>query len=164
MSTALISLFVALATLLSGFFPHVTPIDVSLSQDRPAQVIGVIDGDTIEVMQNSEKFKVRYIGIDTPEPYRDGKPACYSHEATEANRNMVEGKQVRLVSDSEDTDKYGRLLRYVYVGDTFVNASLVQEGFAKTLSIQPNTTYKNELGEYQAQAQEEEKGMWGACK
>jgi micrococcal nuclease len=77
---------------------------------------------------------------------------------------MVEGKKVKLIADREDKDKYGRLLRYVYVDETFVNATLLQEGFAKTLSIQPNTTHKKEFAQFQVKAKEEERGMWGGCK
>jgi micrococcal nuclease len=164
MNTTLVSLLVSLLTLLSSIFVPVPPVDVSFGQDSVAQVVAVIDGDTIEVIQNGEKIKVRYIGIDTPEPYRDGKPACYSHEATEANKKMVEGKKVKMIADSEDKDKYGRLLRYVYADETFVNATLLQEGFAKTLTIQPNTTYKKEFAQFQVKAKEEAKGMWGGCK
>ena len=164
MNTILVSLFASILALLGAVFPNISTPQAPLLQDEVAEVVGVIDGDTIDVRLNGEKVRVRYIGIDTPEPYRDGKPACYSHEATEVNKKMVEGKQVHLVADSEDKDKYGRLLRYVYVGDTFINRTLVQEGFAKILTIQPNTTHKNELAEFQSKAKEEGKGMWGACK
>lgn len=164
MSSVFVSLVAGILALLGGVFPQILTPKEPLPQDEVAEVVGVIDGDTIDVRLNGEKVRVRYIGIDTPEPYRDGKPACFSHEATEANKKMVAGKQVHLVADSEDKDKYGRLLRYVYEGDTFVNGTLVQEGFAKTLTIQPNTTHKNEFAEYQAQAKKEEKGMWGVCK
>jgi micrococcal nuclease len=164
MNTILVSLFASILVFLGVVFPHVFTPQAPLLQDEVAEVVGVIDGDTIDVLYNGEKVRVRYIGIDTPEPYRDGKPACFSHEATEANRALVAGKKVQLLSDQEDTDKYGRLLRYVYVGDTFVNATLIQEGFAKTLTIQPNTIHKNEFVEFQLKAKEEGKGMWGVCK
>jgi endonuclease YncB( thermonuclease family) len=86
MNTTLVSLLASLLTLLSSIFVPIPPADISFEQDSVAQVVAIIDGDTIEVIQNGEKIKVRYIGIDTPEPYRDGKPACYSHEATVANK------------------------------------------------------------------------------
>lgn len=162
MITWLVAVCLNIITLLGGQLFPTTPAQIP-AEAGVVQVVNVIDGDTIDVMQNSQKVRVRYIGMDTPEPYRDGKPACYSHEATLANKKMVEGKQVRLVADNEDKDKYGRSLRYVYVGDTFVNAVLVQDGFARTLSIQPNTTHKKEFAEYEAKAKEEAKGMWGAC-
>src|SRR3989338_7463066 len=75
----------------------------------------VIDGDTIE-LENGEK--VRYIGIDTPETLDPRKPIqCFGKEAAQKNRELVEGKPVWLTKDITDKDKYGRSLRYVYLGD-----------------------------------------------
>ncbi len=84
----------------------------------------VIDGDTIEIDIAGIKYKLRYIGIDTPE-LNDKQPEVYAlaQEATRYNRKLVEGKTIRLEKDISETDKYGRLLRYVYVGDLFVNAA-----------------------------------------
>jgi micrococcal nuclease len=126
-------------------------------------VLSVIDGDTITVRIGEVEEKVRYIGIDTPEPYRDGKPACFSHEATDKNKQLVEGKEVTLVADREDRDAYGRLLRYVYVGDVFVNKVLLDEGYARTLRVAPNTLYAKDFADHERQAQVDNKGMWGAC-
>lgn len=127
-------------------------------------VVAVIDGDTIEVVIDGKVEKVRYIGIDTPEPYRDGEPACFSAQATTENKRLVEGKEVTLVADVENRDKYKRLLRYVYVGDRFVNAKLIEEGFAKTLLIKPNLLHADEFAELQKEAKEIGKGLWGACE
>ena len=79
-----------------------------------ATVVRVIDGDTIEVEIDGTSYRVRYIGIDTPETVHPQKPVeCFGKEASEKNRELVEGKRVRLEKDVSDTDKYGRLLRYV---------------------------------------------------
>ena len=82
-------------------------------------VIRVVDGDTIEIEGGQ---KVRYIGIDTPETVDPSRPVgCYGKEASDKNKELVEGKIVRLEKDISETDRYGRLLRYIYVGDIFVN-------------------------------------------
>ena len=102
----------------------------------------VIDGDTIEVNIDGAVYKVRYIGIDTPE--LDDKRAEYSalaQEATRYNRQLVEGETIRLEKDVSETDKYGRLLRYVYVDDIFVNAELVRQGLAWAKAYEPDTKY-----------------------
>lgn len=99
-----------------------------------AVVTRIIDGDTIDVNLNGQEVRVRYVGVNTPE--RD--EVCYDM-AKEANRVFVEGKTVRLVRDSSNTDQYGRLLRYIYVNGAFVNASLVQQGFAEVVSYPPDT-------------------------
>ena len=101
-----------------------------------ATVTRVIDGDTIEVNLEGLIYRVRYIGIDTPEM---GEPCA--DEATEANRQLVEGKTVWLEKDISETDKYGRLLRYVYVDDIFVNEELVRLGLALPSSYPPDMKY-----------------------
>ena len=83
-----------------------------------AKVIQVIDGDTITVEGG---YRVRYIGIDTPETHP--VPEAYGTEAWQVNRQLVAGREVRLEQDKSNTDKYGRLLRYVYVDDVFVMPS-----------------------------------------
>jgi micrococcal nuclease len=90
-----------------------------------ATLLRVIDGDTIDVEINGERQRVRYIGMNTPE--RD--EPCYD-EATDANIDLIAGKTVLLVKDTSETDRYGRLLRYVYAGDVFFNQALVAEGYA----------------------------------
>ena len=92
-----------------------------------ARVVRVIDGDSIEVDINGSLYKVTYIGMDTPEtvhPTRGVEP--HGHEASERNRQFVEGKTAYLEKDISETDRYGRLLRYVYLDNSsMVNAILV---------------------------------------
>lgn len=101
--------------------------------------------------------RLRYIGIDSPE---DGQP--YSSEAEAMNRELVEGKKVILEVDISETDRYDRLLRYVYLLDgTFVNAELVRAGYARAAAYEPDTSYQQFLEEMQAVAQAEGAGIWG---
>lgn len=97
-----------------------------------AVVAGVIDGDTIKVQIGVQSFTVRYIGINSPETNVQ-PPERMGPEATSRNRELVSGERAILVGDPEtgDTDRYGRLLRYVIVGEVFVNAQLVREGLAR---------------------------------
>ncbi len=115
--------------------PVNSPPDTGGTGDTGA-VVRVIDGDTIDVSLNGQTFRVRYIGMNTPE----SDQVCYQ-EATNANAALVQGKTVRLVKDVSETDIYNRLLRYVYVGDIFVNLELVREGFAEVVSYPPDTAY-----------------------
>lgn len=107
----------------------------SSSGAETARVVRVIDGDTIDVNLNGQEQRVRYIGMNTPE--RD--EPCYS-EARRANDALVSGQTVRLVRDQSETDRYGRLLRYIYVGDVFVNERLVAEGWAEVVEYPPDTS------------------------
>ena len=118
----------------------------------------VIDGDTIE-LQNGQK--VRYIGIDTPE--LTGTNECYGLEAKDFNATLVENKKVRLEKDVSETDKYERLLRYVYVDTVFVNAQLVQNGFANATSYPPDIKYQQQFLNLERQARENNKGLWASC-
>jgi endonuclease YncB( thermonuclease family) len=91
-----------------------------------AKVTRVIDGDTIVVDIGGRQYKVRYIGMDTPETVHPFKPVQYfGKEACEMNSALLKCNEVRLERDVSGTDKYGRLLRYVWVGDLMVNAELV---------------------------------------
>lgn len=112
-----------------------------------ANVVDIIDGDTIDVMLNGERFRVRYIGMNTPE--RD--ESCYA-EATAANAALVRGKTITMVKDQSETDVYDRLLRYIYVGDTFVNAELVREGYAEAALYEPDHAHYNEFLNLERQA------------
>jgi micrococcal nuclease len=101
-----------------------------------AQVTNVIDGDTIEVRINTVGYRIRYIGVNTPE--RD--EPCYG-PARDFNVFLVGGKTVTLVPDQENTDQYGRLLRYVYADNVFVNEQLILQGFAEVVQYPPNTRF-----------------------
>jgi micrococcal nuclease len=124
-------------------------------------VTRVIDGDTIEVNIGGIIYKVRYIGVDTPE-LDDERPefAALAQEATRLNRQLVEGEIVRLEKDISETDKYGRLLRYVYVDDTFVNAELVKQGLAWAEPYEPDIRYQDYFKELEAEARRDKIGVW----
>lgn len=122
----------------------------------------VVDGDTIELADGQ---KVRYIGINTPETADPRKPVeCFGLEAKERNKELVEGKVVRLEKDTSETDVYKRLLRYVYVGDAFINDLLVKEGFANVATYPPDVKFVNQFLESEKYARENKLGLWNACK
>lgn len=132
-----------------------------------ARVARVVDGDTIAVEIDGRAERVRYIGVDTPETVKPNAPVeCWGPAASALNRRLVAvGADVRLRFDRELRDRYDRLLAYVYRdGDgLFVNARLVRDGAARTLSISPNTTHARELAGLQASARAAGRGLWGAC-
>jgi len=130
-------------------------------QELPFKVIKVIDGDTIK-LENGEV--VRYIGIDTPETVHPSKPVqCFGREASNKNKELVEGKLVRLEKDITDRDKYGRLLRYVWVGDLFVNDYLVRQGYAYVYTYPPDVKYSEQFVQAQREARENNRGLWAVC-
>jgi micrococcal nuclease len=132
-----------------------------------------VDGDTL-LLENGER--VRLIGIDTPEMheskklYRDSERSKQDTKtiqemgkrAAEFTRNLVEGKPVRLEFDVEKYDKYKRLLAYVYlVSDgTFVNARIIEEGYASVMTYPPNVKHTDEFVKLYRQARENNRGLW----
>ena len=147
-----------------------TPFVLSASDSAKfVKVIRVIDGDTIEIEGGQ---KIRYIGINAPESVAPGKPlGCYGRESSAKNKELVEGKMVKLEKDVSETDKYNRLLRYVYVenpelvsGSLFVNDSLVREGFARVSTYPPDVKYQKMFLESEKYARQNNLGLWGKCQ
>jgi micrococcal nuclease len=140
------------------------PTDAPAAGSERAQVTRVIDGDTIEVRLDGRTEDVRYIGVDTPETVKPGAPIeCFGPEAHEFNEALVDGEAVRLDYDAERRDVYGRLLAYVHVGATFVNAELVRRGFATTLTIPPNDRYAATFARLEREAADAGRGLWEKC-
>lgn len=127
--------------------------------DQSIMVTRVVDGDTIEISGGS---KVRLIGVDTPETVKPGvKPQPFGKEASDFTKSLLEGKEVNLEFDVQEKDKYGRLLAYVYLPDgTFVNAKLIEEGYAKIMTIPPNVKYEEMFKNLQEEARQEKRGLW----
>ncbi len=107
-----------------------------ISSYEVGNLIDVIDGDSIRVTIRGSIFEVRYIGIDTPEFDSDKRQAAV--EAAEANKKVLSTSPIYLFKDQSETDKYGRLLRYVISNDKFVNLELVQYGHARAKKYFPD--------------------------
>ncbi len=124
---------------------------------KRARVVYVIDGDTIDVESQGQEFRVRYIGVDTPE-----RDEPFYEEATKANRKMVDAAEIILVQDVSETDQYGRLLRYIYLPDgTFVNAELISQGYGRVVTFPPDVAQTDLFGDLQREARENQRGLWG---
>jgi len=119
---------------------------------RLYNVTKVIDGDTFEL---SNGDRVRIICIDTPERGEE-----YYSEASDYLEDLILNEEVELVKDVSETDRYGRLLRYVYVGSTFVNGKLVEKGYARVYRYPPDTKLCDSLEELEDEAKEDELGIW----
>ena len=132
-------------------------------------VTKVIDGDTI-VLENGEK--VRYLGINTPElNHPKKKVECFSNQAYKKNKELVLGKKVFLKKDVSEKDKYGRLLRYVFLDEkmstdtaSFVNLYLVKNGFAYAVTFPPDVKYTDLFLTAQKEAQQKNLGLWQKCQ
>ncbi len=131
--------------------------DQASPQGDRAVVTYVYDGDTIEVELDGRTYRLRYIGVDTPE-----REEPFYQPASDFNRDLVAEQSVILVRDVSETDQYGRLLRYVYLGDgTFVNAEIIRSGLGRLVTFPPDVTQTEYLRQLQVEAREAERGLWG---
>lgn len=126
-----------------------------------------IDGDTIVVALSGRQETVRLLGIDTPETHDPRKPVqCFGQAAADHTRQLLQDKNVRLEPDPTDSDrdKYGRLLRYVYLPDgTLINARLIADGYAFAYTIFPLTKLDDFIA-LQAAARDHNRGLWASCR
>ena len=124
-------------------------------------MVRIVDGDTIYVQLADRVEKIRYIGVNTPEihhPIKGEEPG--GREAAEVNRRLVDGRHVRLELDVRTRDRYGRLLAYVWAGDTMVNAELVRLGYAQVMTVPPNVRYQDLFVKLQRDARDANRGLW----
>jgi len=129
-----------------------------------ARVLRVLDGRTIEVTWRGAREMVRYIGVAAPEfrqPVEDPEEDEWARRARDWNRRLVEGRLVRLELDALPRDREGHLLAYVFSQEgTFVNAWLIEFGFAEAVSRPPNLRYQADLNRLEREAREKARGLW----
>jgi len=147
----------------------VAPATTTIANDGSYPVAKVVDGDTIDVMVNSEKVRVRLIGLDTPEIVDPRKPVqCFGKEASDKAKQILTGTSVRLEMDpSQDTyDKYGRLLAYAFLQDgTNFDKYMIAEGYGHEYTYNLPYKYQKEFRAAEKKARDEKKGLWadGVC-
>lgn len=126
-------------------------------------VTSVVDGDTLKIQYNGTEQKVRLIGIDTPESVHPdkNKNTEYGKKASEYTKKLVEGTKVKLEFDVSQTDKYGRLLAYVYLENgEMLNEKLLKQGYAQIATYAPNVKYVEKFKQIQKEARENKNGFW----
>ena len=129
-----------------------------------ATVQRVVDGDTFIAVEGGKRFRVRLIGVDTPETVKPGAPVgCFGPEASAYAKHTLTGKQVRLVYDVDRYDRYGRTLAYVYLGKSFFNLDLVQRGYAVLDTVPPDVAHVQDFVAAQRAARASRLGLWLAC-
>lgn len=132
--------------------------------DQDVVVVRIVDGDTLVVTGG---VRVRLIGINTPESVDPRRPVeCFGKEAATALAGLVPpGTPVRLTYDVDRTDEFGRTLAYVYrrPDGLFVNAALVEQGYAHAATYPPNVAHAGEFTTLAGQARRGNAGLWSAC-
>lgn len=128
----------------------------------PYEVVRVVDGDTYKINIDGTEQTVRLIGVDTPESVSsdESKNCVEGKDASVYVKNLITGKRVYLEYDAGQTDKYGRVLAYVYYEDVQLEKILLEMGYARTMTIAPNVNYADEYAKIQAKARESNTGFW----
>lgn len=157
----------SLETVAPTVAPTPEPTFGPTGQTTEANVVRVVDGDTIVVAYGGREYKVRYIGMDTPETVDPSSPVEWmGQEASGANKALVAGKTVVLEKDVSETDQFGRLLRYVWLTNgstwTLVNLELVKQGFASVATYPPDVKYVDAYLAAEQDARAGGIGLWGA--
>lgn len=168
---AWISALVVVAGLLLGLAQQQGWLQDAADQAEQTQpglyrVSRFVDGDTVVVDMNGHEEKVRFVGVDTPETHKPNTPVqCYGPAAAAFTKTVIGSQKLRLVSDplSTDRDRYGRLLRYVYLPDgRLLNQELIKTGHGFYYPYFPFTKSK-QFSADQAAAQAANRGLWGNC-
>lgn len=137
-----------------------------VSQPGLYSVNHFVDGDTIAVNMNGRVETIRFIGVDTPETHKPNTPVqCYGPAAAAFTKNTIGDQKVRLGLDPKSTnrDRYGRLLRYVYLPDgTLLNKKLIEDGYGFYYPYFPFTK-SADFNAAEQQAIAAHKGLWGNC-
>ena len=140
-------------------------LNAQLKENTFYTVSKITDGDTFYVMiKNSEKFKIRLIGIDAPESYNVGKKfrkEYFGKEAKVFATNLLKNKKVKLTFDVQKTDRYGRILAYAYLENgVFLNQYLVENGFAVVATFPPNVKFVEVFTKAEKSARNKKLGLW----
>lgn len=136
------------------------PSCIRPQEPQYATVISVVDGDTIKVSMDNMFYSVRYIGIDTPESTTQIEP--FGKEASEKNAALVSGQEVTMYRDVSETDQFDRILRFIFVGDTFINYELVKQGYATAFRYEPDVSCADLMAQAEVDARAVGFGMWSA--
>lgn len=142
--------------------PALTPTITPIPDEVMGLVVDVIDGDTIAVVLDGDSarqaYQVRYLGIEAPE---NSSSNPWGVVAYEVNQRLAKLKIVRLVRDQTDFDAEGYLLRYVYIDNQLLSVVLAEQGLARAAIEAPNTRLEDEILAAEAQAREDQLGLWG---
>ncbi|MGE7924699.1 thermonuclease family protein [Viridibacillus arvi] len=131
--------------------------------NKDAVVVKVVDGDTVKVKMNNKTTTIRMLLIDTPESVKVGvKPQKFSKEASKyLKKRLKKGTTVEIELGENATDKYGRTLAYVWLGDENMNLTMVKKGYARVAYVsKPNTKYLSEFKQSQKKAKSKKLKIW----
>jgi micrococcal nuclease len=129
--------------------------------DSRSYVYKVIDGDTVDVISGGAIYRVRVLWIDAPELGASGE--CFAQEAKQKALDYLSQKEVVLLPDKEDKDKYSRYLREISTNEGNFGETMIKGGYAKVMCVPPNLSRCDFYKEIEKEAKAKKAGLWGAC-
>ncbi|HEY8588789.1 MAG TPA: thermonuclease family protein [Naasia sp.] len=180
LAVAVVAVIAVAVYLMSGLgMPGTSPADPAAPVEpgaRPdgvpagtaAEIDRVVDGDTVIVLLDGRRERLRLLNIDTPESVAEDQPVeCLGPEASDFTAELLpEGSRVTLVFDTERTDQYDRLLAAVYTADgRNASVEIARAGLAYPVTFAPNDRFRPDVDAAVAEAREADRGVWepGAC-
>ncbi|NHN28473.1 thermonuclease family protein [Paenibacillus agricola] len=149
-----------MVVLLAGCQLQATPASSATGRDQ-VKVTRIVDGDTLEILLNGKKEKLRLIGVDTPETKKANTPVMfYGEEAAQYTKKRLDQKMIELEWDVDRKDQYDRLLAYVWIEGELFNRALIREGYARLATFPPNVRYVDKFKLDQEDARKKQKGLW----
>ncbi len=139
------------------------PLNGDSPYEGPYEVVKIVDGDTVKLSIDGDVTTVRLIGVDTPESVHPTKEKNVPEGklASAHTKELLENRYVYIEYDEEPTDRYGRALVYIYLDEeTMVNAKLLEDGYARVLTIPPNDKYRDYFEQLEKEAKENNAGLW----
>lgn len=152
LANRIINIIASLIILISLIIPS------AVARELTAKVLSNNDGDTLTVIIDGRKEKIRLLGMDTPEIAQ----GFWGKEAQKYTEKLTTGKEIMLETDVQERDQFGRLLAYVFIDGQFLNLLLIQAGYAQLLTYSPNVKYVDVFTAAQTQARNSGEGIWGA--
>lgn len=157
---------------LSSDILHKKSIQMNVGEDwsESYDVTDIVDGDTIKVLIGSQKETIRIIGLNTPETVDPRRPVeCFGKEASQYGGGILHNKKITLVVDSTqgDRDRYGRLLRHVFLEDgTNYAEKMIRDGYGYEYTYKVPHAYQEIYRDAQDNARQAGRGLWNeqACK
>lgn len=124
--------------------------DFNFNETHEGKVVKVLDGDSINIIQQGKEVRVRLAEIDAPEHGQ-----AFAKKSKQALEKYVAGKYVSV--EEFDRDQYGRIVGHVYIKDNWINGALVRDGYAY---VYTRYAVSKKLYEYEGQAERNKLGVW----
>jgi len=139
------------------------PVLPTWASDLSYPVVSVVDGDTISIIYQGKKEKIRFLNVDTPESVHPdlSRNTPLGKRASAYTRSRLSGKRIALEFEGRKRGKYGRLLAYVILDNENFNLELVRKGWSPYYTkYGTSPSYHSQFTAAQAEARSKRVNVW----